>query len=228
MLHEGANTILLSCTFFQSEHVYKTLFGDNVYETEMNKLTYDMELESIYLLGNFSVYSETAYRKGEREALETEGPFYIKEQLTSLKHGSFTEQGLLFFAGILELEQEFVLENLSNDPVLLDLGKPRVQMAQLWIHDTLVKTFLWAPWKVDITPYVKQGINKVRLKLFASNRNMLGPHHHISGENYSVGPQSFEGVFSWCERPTEAVAIDRTMEKMNFWKDSYTFVRFGF
>lgn len=228
LVQKGENTILISGTFSQSEHVYRTLFGDNVYETEMNKLTYDMELESIYLLGNFSVYSKSDYRKGEREALDTEGPFFIKGPISTLEHASFTEQGLLFFAGVLDIEQEFVLEQLPSTPVFLDLGNPRVQMAQLWVNDTLVKTFLWAPWKVDITDYVKQGTNMIHLKLFASNRNMLGPHHHISGENYSVGPQSFEGVFSWCERPTEAVAIDRSMEKKSFWKDSYTFVRFGF
>lgn len=228
LVKRGDNNILITSTFYQSEHVYKTLFGDKIYETELNKLTYDMELESIYLLGNFSAYSKSGFVKGEREALETEGPFFIKGPLTTLRHESFTEQGLLFFAGVIDLQQTFVMDDLPANPVVLDLGRPRVQMAQLWVNDTLVKTFLWAPWKTDITAYVKQGTNKVRLKFFASNRNMLGPHHHISGENYSVGPQSFEGVFSWCERPTEAVAIDRSMEKKSFWKDSYTFVRFGF
>jgi len=228
LVHKGENNILISGTFSQSAHVYKTLFGDNLYETEMNKLTYDMELESLYLLGNFSVYSESEYSKREREALETEEPFIIKEPLKTIRHGSFTEQGLLFFAGVLDLEQDIELKEMPHNPIVLDLGNPRVQMAQLWVNDTLVKTFLWAPWKVDITSHVRLGANKVSLKLFASNRNMLGPHHHINGENYSVGPQSFEGVFSWCERPTEAVAIDRSMEKKSFWNDSYTFVRFGF
>ncbi|NBK25681.1 MAG: hypothetical protein EOM68_27145, partial [Spirochaetia bacterium] len=63
---EGENTIAVEGTFFQSQHVYDTLFGKNMYETELNKLTYDMELESIYILGNFGVYSKSPFAKGER------------------------------------------------------------------------------------------------------------------------------------------------------------------
>jgi hypothetical protein len=225
---EGENTITIEGTFFQSQHVYDTLFGKNMYETELNKLTYDMELESIYILGNFGVYSKGPFQKGEREALETDGPFVITTQPRQLSHQSFTEQGLLFFAGRLTLSQKLHIPSQNTQAVRLSLGNPRLQMAKLYINDVLVKTFLWAPWEIDITHYVHEGENTITMTLYASNRNMLGPHHHISGENYSVGPQSFEGVFSWCERPSEAVAIDRSLVDKSYWKDSYTFVRFGF
>lgn len=225
---EGENTISIEGTFFQSQHVYDTLFGKNMYETELNKLTYDMELESMYILGNFGVYSKSPFTKGEREALETDGPFVITTRPSKLTHQSFTEQGLLCFAGKLTISQTMLIKKREDQPVMLSLGNPRLQMAKLWINGILVKTFLWAPWEVDITPYVHEGENTITMTLYASNRNMLGPHHHISGENYSVGPQSFEGVFSWCERPTEAVAIDRSLVDKSYWKDSYTFVRFGF
>ena len=36
-------------------------FGKNVLETERNKLTYDTELESLYLIGDFGVYSDGEY-----------------------------------------------------------------------------------------------------------------------------------------------------------------------
>ncbi len=225
---EGENIITLTGVFKQSEHVYRTLFGGPVYETELNKLTYDMELESIYILGNFGAYSTTPFAKREKEGMETEGPFFITKAPCTVNHGSFTEQGLLCFAGSLELEQTLDIKSVTDKQVLLDLGSPRLPLLQLWVNDQMVKTFLWAPWKVDISPHIHKGSNKVTLKLFASNRNMLGPHHHINGENYSVGPQSFEGVFSWLERPSEAVPIDRSLASKSYWSDSYTFVRFGF
>lgn len=225
---EGKNLITLKGTFKQSEHVYKTLFGGPVYETELNKLTYDMELEAIYIVGKFGAYSTTPFIKREREGLETKGPFFITRQPFKLNHGSFTEQGLLFFAGLLKLEQSINIEIEPGKRIIIDLGSPRTHLLQLWVNNQLVKTFLWAPWRVDITPYVQNGSNTISIKLFASNRNMLGPHHHINGENYSVGPQSFEGVFSWLERPSEAVPIDRSLATKSYWADSYTFVRFGF
>lgn len=225
---EGANTITVEGTFKQSQHVYDTLFGKNMYETELNKLTYDMELESLYILGDFGVYSKSAFQPGDREALETTGPFMITSKPNRLAHRSFTEQGLLCFAGRLTISQTLHMHKSDDRPVILSLGKPRLQMAKLWVNGELVTTFLWAPWEADITSLLHEGENTITMTLFASNRNMLGPHHHISGENYSVGPQSFEGVFSWCERPTEAVAIDRSLANKSYWKDSYTFVRFGF
>ena len=225
---DGENIITIEGTFFQSQHVYNTLFGENMYETELNKLTYDMELESIYILGQFGVYSKGPFQQGDRNALITDGPFVINTKPMQLEGSSFTEQGLLFFAGHLTITQQMTLTRKENQTVMLFLGQPRLQMAKLLVNDVLVKTILWAPWEIDITSFVKDGENSIALVIYASNRNMLGPHHHINGESYSVGPQSFEGVFSWCERPTEAVAIDRSLTNKNYWNDNYCFVRFGF
>ena len=60
---EGKNEILLTTKFQQPQKVYDVLYGENVYETEKNKITYDMEIENIYLLGDFGVVSETPIYK---------------------------------------------------------------------------------------------------------------------------------------------------------------------
>jgi hypothetical protein len=67
----------------------------------------------------------------------------------------------------------------------------------------------------------------VTLHLYASNRNLFGPHHHIDGECYNVGPESFTGKWSWVERKSEADATDILDKNKNFWTDYYSFVRFG-
>ena len=71
---EGKNEILLTTKFQQPQKVYDVLYGENVYETEKSKITYDMEIENIYLLGDFGVVSETPFTKSERKAIITEGP----------------------------------------------------------------------------------------------------------------------------------------------------------
>ena len=46
-------------------------------------------------------------------------------------------------------------------------------------------------YEVDITDFVKMGINKLGITLYSGNRNLLGPHHFVGGESYNVGPCTF-------------------------------------
>lgn len=225
-VQQGENIIEMSSRFYQRQHVYDVLYGKNVYETELNKLTYGMELESIYLLGDFGVYSQSEYTAGPRNSLSTAGPFVLDTMPKRFEKGNFTTQGLAFFAGKLTVSHMVAVPE-NTERVLLRLEPKRIPMLQLYIHDEPVKIFLWGPYVQDITAYVKPGVNKISLQIYASNRNMLGPHHDVRKENYSVGPLSFTGRFSWADRESEAVTITREMRLQNFWDAEYSFVEFG-
>ena len=82
-------------------------------------------------------------------------------------------------------------------------------------------------YEVDIAPYITPGSNLIELKFYGSNRNLLGPHHHIDGECYNVGPDSFTGKWSWVERVSEADATEILDRSKNYWTDDYCFVEFG-
>jgi hypothetical protein len=212
----GHNTIILKRNFYQAQKVYDVLFGENVLETERNKLTYDVELESIYIVGDFGVVSTSDYSYGERTAIINKGPFVITDKPTTLDTGSFTEQGLCFFSDAITITQTV---NVTQDGTryLLDYGKPDASLSKVYVNDVLVKTVLWAPYQVDVTDYLEDGENKISIELFASNRNLLGPHHNIIGESYSVGPSTFTANAGWSESegPTD------------MWTDTYCFVKFG-
>ncbi|WFR56358.1 glycosyl hydrolase [Anaerocolumna sp. AGMB13025] len=223
----GENEIILKTNFFQPQKVYDVLYGDNVYETEKNKITYEVELESIYLLGDFGVVSDTPYYPVERGAMVTSGPFTITERPETFNSNEFTVNGLTFFAGQLEISQELSLIREPGKRVVLQLKKHHAPLVKLYVNDMLVKHSLWAPYTADITDYVKDGVNLIRLQVFASNRNLLGPHHHIDGECYNVGPESFTGKWSWVERKSEADATEIFDRNKNYWTDSYCFVEFG-
>lgn len=225
-LRRGTNEILLKTKFYQSPHVYDVLFGENVYETELNKLTYDMELESCYLLGDFGVYTDAKFTEGQRNSLSVSGEFVLRELPDSFVQGCFTTQGFLFFADRITVSKTVKVPE-GQGPVLLDLGAPRAGLVRVAVNGTDAGAFLWSPYVKDISTLVHPGKNTVTLELFASNRNMLGPHHHTKGENYSVGPDSFTGKFSWVERESEAVVITPEMRRANYWRDDYTFVTFG-
>ncbi len=227
LVRTGRNEILLKTEFYQNPQVYEVLFGKDVYETEKNKLTYDVELESLYLVGDFGVRSQTAYQAAARNGLWTDGPFVIVEPPRQVTGGDLTTQGLCFFAGSVTLSQMFALDPEPGQRIILQLDQPDAVMAKVFINGRPVRTLLWAPYSVDITDFVAPGPNQLAVQLFSGNRNLLGPHHHIDGELYNVGPGSFTGQWSWTERKFGAVPETEAERKKNFWRDGYSLVRFG-
>ena len=216
-LKDGRNEIVLKRRFYQREKVYEVLFGENILETETNKLTLDTELESIYLIGDFGVVSKSGYTKMERKALVTEGPFLITDKPITLNSGSFTEQGLCFYSERLTISQAIEIDLEQGKRVVLDLGRPSVALVKVLVNGLEIKTLPWTPYIANITDYVEQGMNTLTLQLYASNRNLLGPHHHVDGELYMVGPASFTKKPGWEEGNLQR----------NIWTDSYCFAQFG-
>ena len=66
------------------------------------------------------------------------------------------------------------------------------------------------------------GENQVEVLLLGTNRNLLGPHHHMKGENNYVGPNTFKGIYGYEDK---IVNPDITQETT--WTQRYSFVPFG-
>ena len=226
-VQSGENRIVLKTEFKQPQKVYDVLYGENVYETEINKITYDMEIENIYLLGDFGVVSQGEFRPVERKGMFTDGPFVIVDAPEKLNGNLFTTQGLLYFAGDMKISQKVVIQKEADKRVILKMGKQRAPLIKVFVNGKLVHHSFWAPYEADITEAVVDGENTITYQVFASNRNLLGPHHHIDGECYNVGPESFTGKWSWVERKSEADATEIFDMNKSFWTDSYCFVEFG-
>ncbi|MEG2700466.1 MAG: hypothetical protein RR995_04690, partial [Hungatella sp.] len=227
-VQNGKNQLVLTTRFQQPQKVYDVLFGDDVYETEKNKITYEIEIEAIYLLGDFGVRSRNPYQKLARGAMVTEGPFVVVDAPTEFRTPDFTTSGLLFFAGTMELSQILSVKKEAGKKIVLDFGSQRAPLVKVYLNRSLIKDSMWAPYCADITDAVAEGDNLLTIQIFASNRNLLGPHHHIDGECYQVGPESFTGKWSWVERRSEADATDIADQTKNYWTDTYSFVEFGF
>lgn len=217
-LVNGVNEIILKRIFYQNQRVYEVLFGNNVFQTEKNRLTYDTELESIYLVGDFGVESVSEYTYGDRKAVLTKGPFVITDISTRVKTGDLTQQGFCFFSGKLKISQNITVQKCSKTRLVLDLGRPNAVVIKIYINDKPLKVIPWSPYIIDIQDFVEDGENKISIELFSGNRNLLGPHHHVKGELYAVGP------FSYSEETADWSAEDREPDK---WRDRYCFVKFG-
>lgn len=216
LVRNGTNEVILRRKFYQSQHVYDVLFGENILETERNKLTYDVELESIYVVGDFGVVSKSGCSYGERKAVFTDGPFVIVNRPDKVETGDLTEQGFCFFAGSIKLSQDIRIIKENNSKIYFDLGKSNAVISKVYLNDRLVKVIPWAPYDIEVTDFVRDGSNKLTVQLFAGNRNLLGPHHNAGGELYAVGPSSFTDRPGW--------ESDNNTDQ---WRDGYCFVEFG-
>lgn len=202
----GLNEIIVDGAFAQRQKVYDVLFGENVLETERNKLTYDTELESFYLVGDFSVYSKSGYTEGARRALFTDGGFCITDRNTAFRGGDIVPQGYAFFAGKIKLAQTVKIKKSYGKRIAVRIPKPYAALAKVYVDDKFVKTLLWSDYEADISDYVKPGNDaKITIELVIPNRNLMGPHHNPQGEPYGIGPGSFSphgnySPSSWRER----------------------------
>ncbi len=214
---KGRNELLLSCQYFQRQKVYDVLLDNQMHESERNKLTLDTELESIYLVGKFGVFSRDAFTFGERKTVFTGENLYLDKIPETLKYSEFTNQGFPFFAGKMSISSNIEINHSKN--VRLDLSNLNAVVAVCYVNDKLVRKVAWAPYDVDITDYVVKGTNKITIELYNSCRNLLGPHHHIDGECYQVSTASFGSVPDWAEEG----------KAESIWRDDgYCFVKFGF
>ncbi|UQZ35622.1 hypothetical protein C2I18_20115 [Paenibacillus sp. PK3_47] len=216
----GRNTIMLKYDFRPSAELYSKLERAKAFEAEGNKLTMEQEIESIYLLGSFGVQSLDKFEAAERRSLWTTGPFTLTEVPESVQTGDLAAQGFPFFAGSIHLRQTVdIPADYMNDAAWTFQAPPDAIVSKLLINGNLVRTFLWEPYAADIAPYLRTGSNIIGLILTGSCRNLLGPHHHIKGEVYKIGPDSFKDKPGWTDKDLPP--------DTHVYQERYSFVRFG-
>lgn len=212
-LKTGDNEILVSCDFEQSKTTYENLEKGKVFESELNKLTYEMEIESMYIIGNFSVRTDGEFTVLNRDAVRYSGDFIITEPKQDIKLQNIEQQGFPFFNGKMVLNKTF---NLSKGNYKLEFNKKLASLVSVKVNGKEAGNILWKPYSVDLSTFIKDGENDIEITLIASLRNLLGPHHIEEGENYEVTPASFfkeDTIWgTWYKKP---------------WNDDYCFVDFG-
>ena len=210
LLNSGENEIAFECDFSQPDEVYANIEKSKIFESEKNKLTYDIEIEPAYLSGSFSVYAEDNFTKLDRNALRCGGGFVIDKPTESVELCNIEQQGFLFFAGELTLEKDIILD---DNNAYIELNRSGINSVHIKINDGEEILSIWNGEKIDISSYLKTGINKAEIKLVNNLRNMMGPHHLNEGECISVVPGSFyKEPCVWSNNPEE------------IWNDDYCFV----
>jgi len=191
-LAKGANKITLKRYFYLSDNVYAIKNDPSVHEAESNRVTFETELEAIYLLGDFAVADPNAkYRDGNLGSIFAECGYKITKPKEIADINDMTRDGLPFFAGTVYLEREFYIEGEINQAVL-SLDRPDAVTVKISVNGKRVKNLCWEPFEADISGYLNADqTNTVGIELTNSLRNLLGPHHSKSGEIIAVSPYSY-------------------------------------
>ncbi|WNR44634.1 glycosyl hydrolase [Paenibacillus roseipurpureus] len=220
----GRNHIRMSGPFTCSEEVYRFfgVGGANLAPIR-NKLTFDVEIESLYVLGPFAVTSTGGWEPAERDALWTEGPFLLTAQPAQIDLADITQQGLTFYAGGITAVRtitlsEHVLASLREEGcrLILQWEAMRCPAMKLAVNSADSRLVLWGDNQLDLTDQLVDDQLELQIELRTSGRNTFGPHHHLKGEVTFVGPTSFTDKIGWVDAGADQI-----------WTDRYCFVRFG-
>ncbi len=228
LLKKGDNTILLALD-------YVAPVGDS----SDTRKRYGTEIESIYLAGEFAVKAIVSTEKPEMSQRDSDGwltkhginrfsGFSVVSEKTEFS-GDLTTQGYPFYAGRFELTNSFDITGLSKGKKYF-LSFPDVQaiVVEVELNGKKLPAIAWNPWEIDITGYIKEGKNEIKVTLVNSLRNLLGPHHHKEGELTWVSSESFAGRGVWGGSPDQEPWYDCRLKKTPYyWRDDYYHVPFG-
>ncbi len=190
MMQVGENTIETRVLFTQSDEVYENIEKGKIFESEKNKLTYDMEIEAMYLVGDFGVVGNGTYEEIPHKASFFAGEFVMTAPAKTVKLQNIERQGYLFFSGELTVKKTFTLAEGDISRVLA-FEKSGINAIRVKVNGKDMGVVLWAPYSVELTDALTAGENTVELTLVNNLRNLLGPHHHLGGELYGVAPAHF-------------------------------------
>ena len=185
---EGENEIITECDFVQSAAVYKAIKDSRIFESEKNKLRYDMEIEGMFIVGDFAVKTADKFLPLDKNAYRYGGDFVISKKPNTISLKNIEQQGFVFFSGNITVSKTFTVDSAD---LKLSLKKYGLNAIHVKVNGKEAGYLIWNPYELDISEYLVKGENKIELTLVNNLRNLLGPHHLEDGECFAVGPAQF-------------------------------------
>jgi hypothetical protein len=161
----------------------------------------DTEIEHLYVVGDFGVKTNPLRRRNRTtgQTFEALGSrFLLTHESMILRSGDLVPQGYPFFAGTISLTQSLCLPSLDGR-VFLKFDRGEVPLVEVMVNGRSGGCVMWPPHEVEITRLLREGENRITLKLVGSLRNLLGPHHQEGGDKPWTGPSEFKSVTDWTD-----------------------------
>ena len=179
-----------------------------------------VELESIYLVGDFAVCGEVSAGEAKPNCVRWAPQFTIEEE-TLTTSGDLVRDGYPFYAGRALLTQSVNLQPPADgERMVLKLPGMDAALAKVKINGQEAGAIAWAPYEIDITGVVRGGDNEVEIELVGTLRNLLGPHHREGGDLDHCWSTAFNYTVGWTQ-------FEHAEESEAGWTDDYFSLNFG-
>ncbi|MHB8523828.1 MAG: glycosyl hydrolase [Limisphaerales bacterium] len=136
--------------------------GGNEVAIKASPFTIYHELESAYLLGDFTLNAAD------------HGFVIVPER--PLELGKWNEQGRPFYSAGVGYRQKFAVENLAGQYVV-SLPAWYGSVAKVNVNGKTAGYIGWPPWQCDVTKQMRRGENSIEIVVIGTLKNTLGPHH---------------------------------------------------
>ncbi|MFH1941508.1 MAG: glycosyl hydrolase [bacterium] len=143
--------------------------GKNQITLIAQPFTIHTELEAVYVLGDFDLENR---EKGFRLVPPKDK-----------KLGSWKAQGMPFYAGGVAYEKEFHIPSIEEGGKLyiVRLGKWFGAVAEVFINGESAGFIAFNPLELDVSEKLREGSNRIRVVVYGTLKNTLGPHHNNPG-----------------------------------------------
>lgn len=149
--------------------MYYAKFTPGVHESVLNKLTYDTELESIYITGNFGVKMVEDYILGERRCIHRGKKFSLVKPIKDIDISYITRQNFWFFSGVMHLNQKIIIKKDNLKQYIFSFKKLNAPAAQIFVNGSFVGNIIFAPFVIDVTDQLIDGENEFEIVMLSGN-----------------------------------------------------------
>jgi hypothetical protein len=188
LVNKGENVIELRSTVAQRPETYEHLENSWAFESMKNTLSYDEEIEQIYLVGHFGAQIRGKTEQLPCDAYGFDGTPVIVDSPVTVDIENLDMSGFAEFAGEIVLEKTLTVDNVNKYVILRGTGMNSVSLT---VNGKQVASKLYPPYRVNVSEYLKVGENTLEVRILNNLRNMQGPFHHALGEEIAVTPVSF-------------------------------------
>ena len=150
--------------------------GINTLTLKAPRMNVFAEVMPIYLLGDFLV---TPAEKG----------FEISNG-DIMNLGSWRSDGLPFYSQKVAYSQTFDVNKENANGFKVRLQKWNGSIAEVWVNGEPAGVIAWQPNEVDVTPLLKDGENKITVKVVGSLKNTFGFFYN-DNNSWIFGPHSW-------------------------------------
>jgi len=189
-VRQGTNVIELKRPWMIDERRRALLLG-RASGWEARTAAPDVELEAVYVIGDFAVTFPKGSRKAARGSRWMLGRPRLVSESARLGAGDLVRAGYPFFVGRMGLEREVTIRGEPSSDAVMELPSFSAVTAAVEVNGEEAGVVWKAPRTVQVGGFLARGRNRLSVTLTTSLRNMLGPHHHPDGELFWVSPASF-------------------------------------